>query len=447
VEASCELTEPGEESLLYLAPFTERGSDRPPDSGAHDVCLLRLIAADSQEAMAEFYELHGRVVLAQILLVVRERALAEEILQDTMLAVWHGAGAFRGESRVRSWVISIARRQARDRLRRRRLRVVADDCLTAQPSLAPGPDVVALDRAEAAAVAKAIRGLTPAHREVLGLAFGTGLSLPEVADVLDVPLGTVKSRLTAARAALRRALACVAAAIVVAAGCVTYGLTRSATGTGTGSAVTNPGLSAVTGCPGLAAGTGIVQRVTAAGLVIRTPGDRLVTVKLATSGEVRRESVGSVSDITDGARVFVRGVYANGKVLAYTVTLGVERRLPSPVLRRRTSSPARQLWIGTGTVGDVSGGTFRLVGPGGRAVTVRVRSQAHVFSLKSAALNQLSPGDYVVAVGRASPNGLLVATTIDTGASLPHNRANGISKLPRLNCRPAAIAAALMEDE
>jgi RNA polymerase sigma-70 factor, ECF subfamily len=52
--------------------------------------------------------------------VTGERVLAEEIVQDTMLAVWRGAGSFRGESSVRSWVIAIARRQTRDRLRGRR---------------------------------------------------------------------------------------------------------------------------------------------------------------------------------------------------------------------------------------------------------------------------------------------------------------------------------------
>ena len=52
----------------------------------------------------------------------------------------------------------------------------------------------------------AIRELAPAHREVLGLAFGSGLSLPEVADVLEIPVGTVKSRLAAARIALNRIL-------------------------------------------------------------------------------------------------------------------------------------------------------------------------------------------------------------------------------------------------
>jgi RNA polymerase sigma-70 factor (ECF subfamily) len=65
---------------------------------------------------------------------------------------------------------------------------------------------MALDRAELAEVRDAIRDLAPAHREVLGLALAAGLSLPEVADVLEIPVGTVKSRLTAARAALNQIL-------------------------------------------------------------------------------------------------------------------------------------------------------------------------------------------------------------------------------------------------
>ena len=88
-----------------------------------------------------------------------ERVLAEEIVQDTMLAVWRGAGSFRGESSVRYWVIAIARRQTRDRLRGRRLRVVDDAFLADQPGSGPGPEVMALDRAELAEVMGAIRGL------------------------------------------------------------------------------------------------------------------------------------------------------------------------------------------------------------------------------------------------------------------------------------------------
>ena len=176
------------------------------DGACDDVQLLRRIGQGDEDAMAAFYREHGRVVLGQVLLVAGERVLAEEILQDTMLAVWRGAGSFRGESAARSWVIAIARRQTRDRLRSRRLRVVDDAFLADQPSSGPGPEVTALDRANLAEVTGAIRELAPAHREVLGLVFGSGLSLPEVAGVLEIPLGTVKSRLTAARAALGRIL-------------------------------------------------------------------------------------------------------------------------------------------------------------------------------------------------------------------------------------------------
>jgi RNA polymerase sigma-70 factor, ECF subfamily len=168
--------------------------------------LLSRIGRGDEDAMAAFYREHGRVVFAQVLLVTGERVLAEEIVQDTMLAVWQGAGSFRGESSVRSWVIGIARRQTRDRLRGRRLRVVDDAYLADQPGPGPGPEVTALDRAELAEVRAAIQGLSPTHRELLGLAFGAGLSLPEVASLLEIPVGTVKTRLTAARTALNRIL-------------------------------------------------------------------------------------------------------------------------------------------------------------------------------------------------------------------------------------------------
>jgi len=176
------------------------------DGACDDAELLRRIGQGQESAMAAFYREHGRVVLAHVLLVTGERVLAEEIVQDTMLAVWRGAGSFRGESSARSWVIAIARRQTRDRLRGGRLRVVDDAFLADQPSSGPGPEVLALDRAELAEVRGAIRELAQPHRELLGLVFGSGLSLPEVAGVLEIPLGTVKSRLTAARTALGRVL-------------------------------------------------------------------------------------------------------------------------------------------------------------------------------------------------------------------------------------------------
>jgi RNA polymerase sigma-70 factor, ECF subfamily len=191
--------------VLALVDGGGPGRDQP-GRDCDGIELVRRIAGGDGAAMAELYRLHGGVVLAQIVLMVGERALAEEVLQDTMLAVWHQAGSFRGDSRVRSWLIAIARRQGRDRLRRHRLRVVDDAVLTRTASSEPGPELVALTRVEVAQVADAILRLSLAHREVLGLALGSGLSLAEVAEVLEVPVGTVKSRLAAARVALGRML-------------------------------------------------------------------------------------------------------------------------------------------------------------------------------------------------------------------------------------------------
>jgi RNA polymerase sigma-70 factor, ECF subfamily len=173
-----------------------------PDGTGHDGGLIGRISQGDEDAMAEFYRAHSRVVFGQVLLVTGERALAEEIVQDTMLAVWRGASTFRGESSARSWVIAIAR----DRLRGHRLRLVDESHLTGQAGPGPGPEAMALDRAELAEVREAIRDLAPAHREVLGLVFGSGLSLAEVAGVLEIPVGTVKSRLSAARIALNQIL-------------------------------------------------------------------------------------------------------------------------------------------------------------------------------------------------------------------------------------------------
>ena len=62
------------------------------DGACDDAALLRRIGQGDEDAMAASYREHGRVVLGQVLLVVGERVLAEEIVQDTMLAVWRGAG-------------------------------------------------------------------------------------------------------------------------------------------------------------------------------------------------------------------------------------------------------------------------------------------------------------------------------------------------------------------
>ena len=174
--------------------------------GETDEALLARVAAGDVGALEELYARHGRAVFACLCALTPDRGLAEELLQDTLVAAWAGAGGFSQEGSVRSWLLGIARRRARDALRRRHLRLapLADgDRLPAPPG---ATDELALARAELGELAVAIRALPEAHQEVLVLTFVHGLPNGEAAGVLGVPVGTVKSRLNHARVALRAAV-------------------------------------------------------------------------------------------------------------------------------------------------------------------------------------------------------------------------------------------------
>lgn len=165
--------------------------------------LIGRIAAGDRAALAELYAAYERPLLAYLRLLSGDRLLAEELLQDTLLAVWHGAGAFRGQSTVRSWLFGIARRRAHDALRRRTLRLVDEGELESLLAPDPEPEDLALAGETREELAAAIGRLEPHHREVLLLTFVQELSYQEQADALGVPLGTVRSRLSNAKRALR----------------------------------------------------------------------------------------------------------------------------------------------------------------------------------------------------------------------------------------------------
>jgi RNA polymerase sigma factor (sigma-70 family) len=172
--------------------------DRDPELD-FDLDLLQRIAAGDERALGSLYARHAQSLLAYAQHLIGDRGAAEEALQDTFVALWRGAAAFEQRSTVRTWLFGICRRQA--------LRRVRPTTPATQPiDEAPSPDAVVLARADAAAVAAALVALPAIHREVLELTFGADLSHPEVAEVLGIPVGTVKSRLFHARAALARAL-------------------------------------------------------------------------------------------------------------------------------------------------------------------------------------------------------------------------------------------------
>lgn len=174
--------------------------DRP---ASDDRKVITRLARKDGRALEELYALFGDAVYRYLLTFVADRRIAEEVLQDTFVAVWRGAGGYKGRSSVKTWLFGIARRRAHDALRRRALPVVSDDEVAETVDPDPDPAESTLASAHREEVAACVERLSPAHREVLALTFFHGLSYAETAEVAGVPIGTVKSRLANARRALK----------------------------------------------------------------------------------------------------------------------------------------------------------------------------------------------------------------------------------------------------
>jgi RNA polymerase sigma factor (sigma-70 family) len=152
------------------------------------------------------YERYQRTLFSYLRQLTPDYGLAEELLQDTLIAVWKSAHSFEGRSSVQTWLIGIARRQAHNTLRQHKLLLVDESELEGLVSTDAEPEDCIFACVARDELVQAFKQLAPAYREVLVLTFVQELSYQETARILEVPLGTVKSRLNHARRMLRTLL-------------------------------------------------------------------------------------------------------------------------------------------------------------------------------------------------------------------------------------------------
>jgi RNA polymerase sigma factor (sigma-70 family) len=177
--------------------------DRPIDAGGE---LIARIASGDRDALTELYHHERHALFAYLLHLMGDAGRAEDVLQETLVAVWKSAGSFAGRSSARTWLIGIARRQAHNALRRRSLPRADIAAAANVPGTLPQPEEHVIAAAVREDVATAVARLPMERREILLLAFAHDLSYQEIADVLGIPLGTVKSRLNHAKRSLRELL-------------------------------------------------------------------------------------------------------------------------------------------------------------------------------------------------------------------------------------------------
>jgi len=173
--------------------------------GLSDEALLAGLASGDPENAAAFVRRFQSRVYGLSLTMTGDPELAEEVAQETFVRAWRHAATYdvrRG--RVSSWLLTIARNLAIDRLRLRPATPTDPDVIASQLELARHdalPDIVERDRLRRAAAA-----LPAEQRRALVLAVFGGRTAREIAELDDVPLGTVKTRIRAAMAALRERL-------------------------------------------------------------------------------------------------------------------------------------------------------------------------------------------------------------------------------------------------
>jgi RNA polymerase sigma-70 factor, ECF subfamily len=167
-----------------------------PPTATNDIELVALLRERPAAGIAALYDRYGRLVFSMALRIVGDRGAAEEVTQDVFLRSWRNLGRYQpSQGSLVSWLLSIAHNRAIDELRSRRSkdarREVSDEDLQPQAVIDPGFDE-ALLRGE---VQRGLAELPPAQREVIELVFWGGLTRREIADRLDLPLGTVHTRL------------------------------------------------------------------------------------------------------------------------------------------------------------------------------------------------------------------------------------------------------------
>jgi len=168
--------------------------------------LVARVAAGDDTALRELFSRHAPWLAARLRAVL-PAAEVEDVLQETFLAVWRGAGGYRPCGAAGGWLWGIARRQAALLLRRRGPAVAAlPDGATAAGREAGDPAQVAQSRADLEAAVAALGPPGGPEREVWRLLYVEDRPVAEVAVMLGVPPGTVKSRAHRARRRLRAAL-------------------------------------------------------------------------------------------------------------------------------------------------------------------------------------------------------------------------------------------------
>jgi RNA polymerase sigma-70 factor (ECF subfamily) len=188
--------------------------DDETDNAAFEAELIRRVALGDRSAFERIYTMYSQPLMSYAMRMVRDRMLAEEVLQDAFLRIWKHAKSYDFRlSRPFSWAVLITKRLCLDRLRRRRPPVIPESDLVREDESAPEAVDEANPRDELrrsddfGMLHDLMASLPFPQRESLELAVHRGLTQSEIAATLNIPIGTVKTAMYRGTRRLREKLA------------------------------------------------------------------------------------------------------------------------------------------------------------------------------------------------------------------------------------------------
>ena len=164
-----------------------------------DEMLIKRIARGDQLAMRTLFGRHRVLLYRWLLRLVRDEALAEDLLSDVFLDVWRQAAAFEARSSVSTWLLAIARYKALSARRRRTDAELDEKVASTVADTADDPEVALQKKTRAELLRHSVARLSPEHGEVIDLVYFHGKSIKEVAEIVGIAEATVKTRMFYAR--------------------------------------------------------------------------------------------------------------------------------------------------------------------------------------------------------------------------------------------------------
>jgi RNA polymerase sigma-70 factor (ECF subfamily) len=171
--------------------------------------LLLAVSRGDQVALGNLYDLTAAKLYGLARTMLRNAADAEEVVCDTYVQAWQSAARFDPErGSVLAWLLVICRSRALDLLRQRRSRVAAESALSGfvEESTEPAPEDLLRHVQAGTAIRHALGALTPLRQQLVALAFFRGMSHQEIAQAVQLPVGTVKSHLRRSLQGMRAVL-------------------------------------------------------------------------------------------------------------------------------------------------------------------------------------------------------------------------------------------------